>query len=516
MRVQYLVASEEDKSLVSIVKLAVPFEGEDCLNRYSYEGKEYRPRIHGVSGEAYFTQMTGNDEILELDHSLVGIAVAINLDYTVFQLLIEGCFIPELPEKTLKSITLVDFQDIFYSVLTSQYDDLLSIVEGRTPDLLFYSRRQPGLQSRSIWVFCNPKYPQLIVPLKRKNFFYQKDSGLLIGMGSCKRGKPAFYGDLKRWSPGVEFKPTREMGDIPGMLEEVQLCQKLSRSLAQAGLFALGEGIKYFNPSTEEENKPKNMASLHNKSCSPVFFSINHGVSLLEFLARKKSKHALTPELRFHLVHSLLREVNDLHTEGYCHNDIKLQNILVDDGNVLRLCDFGGVAPIDSPLKFGFYTHGYESPEARRLFFSSEKLNFSNEYKEWLDFLKTYFRINDDRPGQPPTYSKLLCEKKSSEDISLLDLPFCSSQRALQATVAQDMWAVGVCLYQIDYNYLFRNESFEMIGEDPLLSQLLTLQPKDRLTAAEALEVLECYADESSSDEDLLEEHLAGLVVGLR
>ena len=41
------------------------------------------------------------------------------------------------------------------------------------------------------------------------------------------------------------------------------------------------------------------------------------------------------------IIHQLLEGMRALHEGGVCHRDIKLENILVDDSNTLKIADFG-------------------------------------------------------------------------------------------------------------------------------------------------------------------------------
>ena len=53
-----------------------------------------------------------------------------------------------------------------------------------------------------------------------------------------------------------------------------------------------------------------------------------------------------------------------MHTElNLAHMDIKLENILVNEEGVLKLCDFGMVKPLDADLTKREGTHMYMAPE---------------------------------------------------------------------------------------------------------------------------------------------------------
>ena len=55
--------------------------------------------------------------------------------------------------------------------------------------------------------------------------------------------------------------------------------------------------------------------------------------------------------------------VEALHTAGYSHLDLKLENILVGRDNQIRLCDFGFAQPTWKPVTKVYGTEGYMAPE---------------------------------------------------------------------------------------------------------------------------------------------------------
>ncbi|KAK0429277.1 hypothetical protein QR680_011290 [Steinernema hermaphroditum] len=58
-------------------------------------------------------------------------------------------------------------------------------------------------------------------------------------------------------------------------------------------------------------------------------------------------KHAqLTPWLRHRIVRQLVEAVTFIHASGFVHCDIKPENVLFADPNVVKICDFGLARPI--------------------------------------------------------------------------------------------------------------------------------------------------------------------------
>ena len=52
---------------------------------------------------------------------------------------------------------------------------------------------------------------------------------------------------------------------------------------------------------------------------------------------------------------------------GYCHRDIKLENILIGDDGLVKICDFGHAAKIRDNLEGIYGTDFYMAPEIAKL-----------------------------------------------------------------------------------------------------------------------------------------------------
>ena len=68
------------------------------------------------------------------------------------------------------------------------------------------------------------------------------------------------------------------------------------------------------------------------------------------------------------IFHKILKGVQAIHNAGFCHRDIKMENILVDDKFNPKICDFGFAAETkgkDNSGKLDEYvgTHNYAAPE---------------------------------------------------------------------------------------------------------------------------------------------------------
>lgn len=151
------------------------------------------------------------------------------------------------------------------------------------------------------------------------------------------------------------------------------------------------------------------------------------GVELFQYL--KQSKNWIQPELLWKWMMQLVSAVDYIHYHGYAHRDIKLQNIMIDENNNLKLVDFG--LACNNGCRNNGGTKPYLPPE----FFSVEKPdesifrpNRSNSLKDsqahdiWSMGITLYFLANFKLPfvGQA-TYAKLNYLNQSNYQLNTAD-----------------------------------------------------------------------------------------------
>ncbi len=90
-----------------------------------------------------------------------------------------------------------------------------------------------------------------------------------------------------------------------------------------------------------------------------------NGVSLYQFIKNKTSKRILPEEQARFFFKQLCECMRYLHSQSICHRDLKLENILIDDRNNVKLIDFGFsiCTPPDQKLKIFCGTPSYMAPE---------------------------------------------------------------------------------------------------------------------------------------------------------
>ena len=91
-------------------------------------------------------------------------------------------------------------------------------------------------------------------------------------------------------------------------------------------------------------------------------------VDLIEFFTVGSS--GFSEEIARHFFKQILEGLDHVHSHGFAHRDLKLENILVDQNYRLKLTDFGFIAPLEGRDKSGFLktrlgTMGYRAPEMK-------------------------------------------------------------------------------------------------------------------------------------------------------
>ena len=95
---------------------------------------------------------------------------------------------------------------------------------------------------------------------------------------------------------------------------------------------------------------------------------------MFDFIIQAK---ALPTKITRYYFHQAFKAVEYLHKSGFCHRDIKLENLLLDRKFNLKLADFSFACELDGKnLKTYCGTETYMSPEQQlRMFYDGEKVD---------------------------------------------------------------------------------------------------------------------------------------------
>ena len=89
-----------------------------------------------------------------------------------------------------------------------------------------------------------------------------------------------------------------------------------------------------------------------------------NGISLLSFL-KSKTNHRMIDSECAEIYSQIIKGMEYLHDKNIFHRDIKLENIIIEDGHRVKIIDFGFSIIVDSNKLLNFFcgTPSYMPPE---------------------------------------------------------------------------------------------------------------------------------------------------------
>ncbi|HRE32611.1 MAG TPA: protein kinase, partial [Candidatus Berkiella sp.] len=185
-----------------------------------------------------------------------------------------------------------------------------------------------------------------------------------------------------------------------------------------------------------------------------VYSKFSNAGDLLSLIENRRNVR-LKPEQINTIIWDILIGVKHFHDQGFVHQDLKLRNILLSGNNLhgyrAKLTDFGLSCEQNSDEFMPLATYNYESPEIFYFHSHPSSANYRYYTKE------THF---------PSLASQYIKEGYLSD---------CHRKIFSKADMANDMWALGVIIYQLRYGAM---PCFETCGprieNDVLLKNLLT------------------------------------------
>jgi p38 MAP kinase len=195
------------------------------------------------------------------------------------------------------------------------------------------------------------------------------------------------------------------------------------------------------------------------------------GTDLQRLLASRK----LEKQYIQYFLYQILRALKYVHSAGVVHRDLKPSNILVNENCHLKICDFG-LARLTDPQMTGYVsTRYYRAPEIMLTW---------QKYTVAIDIWSTGCILAEMLEGKP-----LFPGKDHVSQFKLITELLGTPDESVMQTVGSENTLKFVKSLPQHKPKPF---SERFAGQDPealdLLSKMLVIDPKKRLTAAEALQ----------------------------
>mmetsp|Transcript_9304 Transcript_9304/g.40591 ORF Transcript_9304/g.40591 Transcript_9304/m.40591 type:complete len:367 (-) Transcript_9304:55-1155(-) len=191
----------------------------------------------------------------------------------------------------------------------------------------------------------------------------------------------------------------------------------------------------------------------------------------------KKRKQQYSPSEVKSLMQQLLAGVNHLHENWVFHRDIKTSNLLVTNGGVLKVCDFGLARQFCDP------SHDYTSTVVTLWYRAPEVLLGDKRYSRAIDMWSVGCIF-----AELFTLEPLLPGKGELDQLNLMSKMLGSPTEEIWPTMSQLPNARKVKFSKQPYNFLRKKFPTTLTNNGfDLLNRMLTYDPEKRITASEAM-----------------------------
>lgn len=358
-----------------------------------------------------------------------------------------------------KLITAEDLKSICDYFLSNErlQASLFNVLISLKPGTGYAFPKETTLLPRTVNILCSMSGEyQLIVETKAKSNVNEKLSLPSIS-GTHKVGKTAWRVDKEEEIMNLVISSVHE-NIVESKIEmEAYFAQKVGKKFVTKTIAG---------PTYQSKKLSDSGETLYKKS-----IYVPKAICLFDLLIMS----ILSQKDKNEIILALLKSVKKIHDNHFVHQDIKLENTLVIKKNnrwLVSLCDFGDtveegdfVCPKASSI--------YQSPEVASTYFNTNAL--MHDY---------YFS----QEGLQSLGNSIFCERVSKEGREYL-LSFLTKQ---SPDPANDMWALGIVIFAIQYEKLPTIQDLDFIQNHPLLGGLLAESREKRMNINAALQ---CFND---------------------
>ena len=234
--------------------------------------------------------------------------------------------------------------------------------------------------------------------------------------------------------------------------KEAKHNSNMNKILYETGL------MKRFN----HPNITKILEVFHDEEYMLIIMEYINGGNLFNFVKKRRKLSEKTAKFLFR---QIILGIKHIHSQNIVHRDIKLENIIIDLNNNVKICDFGIGKVINSPDELLYDKCGTPMYMAPEIILSNKK----NGYKGfpvdiWSSGITLYIMLSGTLP--------FTVKNKSIEELSLKDMKNKKESSDLK--------------YQIVNGYPKKIKKISSEAKD-LLAGLLNKNPDKRLTCDEIL-----------------------------
>ena len=403
--------------------------------------------------EYFFSEAHLTNIVSDLNRQMQTSEVDLREFYQRLQVAKTATIHPELEKK----LSVIDYKAILEFFTTIEEVNLkaqLSLLENGQS--CRFAKEETGLTRTINIIRTEQGEYKLMVETKNKLANGLKNPDAPVVQGKIKRGKPSWRLDIQEEYFGLTMKVDIDNPKNQAYVKEIQLESALSKTLSEqsANICATDIGIEF-------EKKGKKKITVYSPKA----------IGTLDVVLKTLGD---APLVKNKLISDLLSGVKAMHDNGYIHQDLKPQNLLIyqDEAGIytLKLADFGEAKQVTDTSQYAAGPDKFQSPEMAYYYTNphdQDKANRDYGQKYYAKSHAIVGRLAADSPEGLASYPQDAIHREAYKAPSK----------------SNDMWAVGSLVHYIQCGVL--PETLRDIDaikvDDPLLQGLLSANRTNRI-----------------------------------